>query len=89
MDLSKPIWQLTVGQFIDLINSNDSNEFNKSTKSIVTGYKGLADFLGCSKAKVAGMIASGMLDEAKIQNGRLIIFDTDKVLEILKNEENY
>lgn len=60
----------------------------------VTGIKALAQILGVSVSTVCRMKADGLLDDAVFQNGKTVIFDTYKVLEILrvsnrKNKFNY
>lgn len=52
----------------------------------VRGNKALAEFLGCGLSKVHQIITSGIIDEAMTRNGRVIIYDTAKVLECLKNK---
>lgn len=50
----------------------------------VTGIKVLAQILGISVSTVSRMKADGLLDDAVFQNGKTVIFDTYKVLEILR-----
>lgn len=50
----------------------------------VTGIKALAQILGISVSTVSRMKADGLLDDAVFQNGKTVIFDTHKVLEILR-----
>lgn len=50
----------------------------------VTGIKALAQILGISVSTVSRMKADGLLDDAVFQNGKTVIFDTYKVLEILR-----
>ena len=49
------------------------------------GLKGLAKILGCSVSKASKIKSSGILDEAIIQNGRKIIIDSEKALELFKD----
>lgn len=51
---------------------------------LVTGIKGLANILGISVSTISRMKADGVLDEAILQNGKTVIFDTYKVLDILR-----
>lgn len=86
MNPDLPIWQLTVGQFRELLKENAATEITE--KKIVTGYQGLADFLGCGRSKVYELVASDEIKDATIRHGRKIMFDTEKVLEILKNNSD-
>ena len=67
-------------------------EFLEESKKIIAdenyayGLKGLAKFLGCSRSKASEMKSSGMLDEAIIQSGNIIIIDKKKALELLRKK---
>lgn len=74
IDPTTPIWQLTVGEFLEI-----SREFS-SEKKYEYGLKGLAKILGCSVSKASEVKSSGLLDEAIIQNGNIIIIDKEKAL---------
>ena len=51
----------------------------------VYGLSGLAKILGCSKNHAGKLKSKGIFDEAIIQNGRKIIIDSEKALELFKN----
>ena len=71
-----PICNLTVEEFLEIsqkINSESKYEY---------GLKGLAKILGCSVCKASEIKSSGMLDEAIIQNGNIIIIDKEKALQL-------
>lgn len=74
IDHSTPIWQLTVGEFLEI-----SRGFS-SEKKYEYGLKGLAKILGCSVSKASEVKSSGLLNEAIIQNGNIIIIDKEKAL---------
>lgn len=76
IDLNTPIWQLTVGQFMELQNRSASE------KKYEYGIKGLAKILGCSRTKAAEIKASGIIDEAIVQNGNIIVIDKEKALQL-------
>ncbi|MGQ1929027.1 DUF3853 family protein [Ornithobacterium rhinotracheale] len=76
-----PIWQLTVGEFLEL-----QKKYN-SIQKYEYGIKGLAKILGCSRSKAQEIKNSGELDEAIYQNGKTIIIDRDKVFSILKEKK--
>ena len=46
------------------------------------GLKGLAKILGCSISKASKIKSSGILDEAIIQKGNIIIIDKKKAIEL-------
>jgi hypothetical protein len=75
-DLKTPIWQLTVEEFLEVsknINPEQKYEY---------GLKGLAKILGCSVSKASEIKSLGILDEAIIQNGNIIIIDKEKALNL-------
>ncbi|WBS74155.1 DUF3853 family protein [Elizabethkingia meningoseptica] len=76
IDIKTPIWQLTVEEFLQV-----SKDFN-SEKKYEYGLKGLAKILGCSVSKASQIKSSGILDEAIIQNGNIIIIDKEKALQL-------
>ncbi len=81
MDPKTPIWKLTVEEFLEIakvLNAEKKYEY---------GLKGIAKILGCSLSKASEIKSSGILDEAIIQNGNIIIVDKDKALLLFgKNE---
>ena len=81
MDPKTPIWTLTVEEFLEIakvLNAEKKYEY---------GLKGIAKMLGCSLSKASEIKSSGILDEAIIQNGNIIIVDKDKALQLFgKNE---
>ncbi|MCT4047243.1 DUF3853 family protein [Elizabethkingia anophelis] len=92
-DLNTPIWQLTVAELVELLDSGkkDSNDqlavTKEEKKEYVYGISGLAKILGCSKNHAGRLKSSGLLDGAIIQNGRKIIVDKEKALELF-NKKN-
>lgn len=70
------LWQLTVEEFLEI--SKDLI----SERKYEYGLKGLAKILGCSISKASEIKSSGLLDEAIIQNGNIIIIDKEKALEL-------
>ena len=81
MDPKTPIWKLTVEEFLEIakvLNAEKKYEY---------GLKGIAKMLGCSLSKASEIKSSGILDEAIIQNGNIIIVAKDKALQLFgKNE---
>ena len=77
IDPKKPLFQLTVEEFLDLQKNNVPE------RKYEYGLKGLAKTLGCSRSKAAELKSSGILDDAIIQNGNLIIIDKEKAMKVL------
>ena len=76
VDPKTPIWKLTVEEFLEV-----SKNINLESK-YEYGLKGLARILGCSISKASEIKSSGILDEAIIQKGNIIIIDRKKALEL-------
>lgn len=74
IDPKTPIWRLTVEEFLEVSKKNNSE------KKYEFGLKGLAKMLGCSISKASEIKSSGLLDDAIIQNGNIIIIDKEKAL---------
>ena len=70
------MWKLTVEEFLEV-----SKNINLESK-YEYGLKGLARILGCSISKASEIKSSGILDEAIIQKGNIIIIDRKKALEL-------
>ena len=71
-----PLCNLTVKEFLEIsknLNSENMYEY---------GLKGLAKILGCSVSKASKIKSSGILDEAIIQKGNIIIIDKKKAMEL-------
>ena len=71
-----PLCNLTVKEFLEIsknLNSENMYEY---------GLKGLAKILGCSISKASKIKSSGILDEAIIQKGNIIIIDKKKAMEL-------
>lgn len=77
IDPQTPIWKLTVEEFLEIAKSLGLESRYEY------GLKGLAKVLGCSVSKASEIKSSGILDEAIIQKGKIIIIDKQKVLELL------
>ena len=81
MDPKTPICLLTVEEFLEIAKTLNTE------KKYEYGLKGIAKMLGCSLSKASEIKSSGILDEAIIQNGNIIIVDKDKALQLFgKNE---
>ena len=71
-----PLCNLTVEEFLEV-----SKNFTSDNK-YEYGLKGLAKILGCSISKASKIKSSGILDEAIIQKGNIIIIDKKKAIEL-------
>lgn len=86
---SMPLWQLTVGEFKQIIaetvaKSLNDNVTTTSSRNIryVYGLAGIAELFNCSIASANKIKASGRIDNAIIQIGRKIMVDADLALEL-------
>lgn len=85
---------LTVGQFLELLQSRD--EINKpiqevsdyTDKKYVYGLRGIRDIFNVSHA-TAQKYKNTILKDAIIQNGRKIIVDKEKALELFAAKGGY
>lgn len=80
IDSQTPIWQLTVEEFLEV-----SKKVN-AEKKYEYGLKGLAKILGCSISKASEVKSSGILNDAIIQNGNIIIIDKELALRLFGNK---
>ncbi len=77
---------MTVGQLRDLISeffSNETRPVETEKKNLVYGLRGIMSLLHCSHT-MAQRYKDGILKEAVMQNGRKIVVDADKALELFK-----
>ena len=90
-DFNKPVWQLTIGEFMELLDSRtpkiEEKNISQNSTSIkyVYGLAGLAKLIGCSINHASKLKSCGVFDEAIIQNGRKIIVNSEKAIELFKN----
>ena len=85
-DETTPIWQLTVGQFLSLLDSR--NPFEQAAKKsperrYVKGLHGIISLFGCSKP-TAMKLKNTIIKDAVLQNGRVIITDAEKAIQLFK-----
>lgn len=97
MDMNTPIWQLTVGQFVELQNKvlealpnaeGKKQNDQKDDRHFVYGLAGLAELLNCSVVTAQKIKSSGLIDGAVYQFGRKIIVDADKALSLLSEDKS-
>lgn len=80
-DDKKFLWQLTIQEFRDL-----HQDLNKD-KHYEYGIKGIAKIFGCSKAKAYSIKSSGIIDDAISQNGKIIVIDVEKALQLFAGKD--
>lgn len=94
--LKLPLWQYTGEQLLELLDSRivkdstaaESPISNQSVTDVtkrwlVYGIKGLCDLLQCSKATAHRIKNSGVIKDAITQNGRKIVIDAQKALDLI------
>ena len=84
-----PLWQLTVGEFRELLATAGSQKkeeevtvIDSTSKNIVVGLNGMAQYFGISKTTAQRWKAKH--PEAITQDGRTIICDTKKMLQLIE-----
>lgn len=91
--LKQPLWQLTGEEFLNLLNDYSIGEAaepeketpkRKNLPRYVYGIRGIANLLDCSISTANRIKKKGILDNAIIQQGRTIMVDVDRALELLK-----
>lgn len=78
--LSKPLFSLTVGEFLELQKRMEQpavQDFTKQEKKYVYGIEGLAAIYGCSRKTAQRIKSSGKIDKAITQVGRTIVIDAE------------
>ncbi|NCB69045.1 MAG: DUF3853 family protein [Bacteroidia bacterium] len=84
-----PLSFLTVGQFMELLNTGKQPEavtIQDNSKRLVYGLRGIRGLFNCSHA-TAQRYKDTILKDAVSQNGRKIIVDVDKALELFNAKD--
>lgn len=89
MDTEKRVIDMTAGEFAEVLYSVmkrlSGNEEEKVTnKRLVYGIAGIAQLFNCSMTTANGIKASGKIDQAISQTGRMITVDADLALQLMK-----
>lgn len=95
MDPDTPLFKLTVGELMDLIErrikeqpaAESDRQIAPAGKRYVYGLNGIASLFGCSRTQAHRIKASGKIDGAIKQTGRLIIVDAEKALELASRKK--
>lgn len=84
------IIDLTVGQLMELFAKAQApaaiKEAPEKAKRLVYGISGIAQLFNCSMTTANRIKASGRIDEAITQHGRIIVVDADKALVLFNNK---
>ena len=83
------IIDLTVGQLMDLFakaQAPATQAQQKEEKLLVYGIAGIAQIFNCSMTTANRIKASGRIDDAITQHGRIIVVDADKALVLFNNK---
>ena len=85
VDKETPIWQLTVGEFIELQEEviRPQTVISLPEKKYVYGIAGIAELFGCSKTTANAIKQSGKIDKAVIQIGRKITVDAELAMSLV------
>lgn len=90
-DLNTPLFRLTAGEFLDLLERGTQPETIDTTKDgtkHVYGLAGIAELFGCSKTQASRIKQSGKINGALTQVGNLIIVEAEKALELAGKAKN-
>lgn len=88
-DLARPLGAMTIGEFLEMFEEHLSTtntqpmpvQTGVAQKHLVYGLRGIQELLGCSH-KSAQYYKDHVIREAVSQNGRKIVVDADKALEL-------
>ena len=84
------IIDLTVGQLMQLLDKKHApaeiKEEPEKAKRLVYGIAGIAQLFNCSMTTANRIKASGRIDAAITQYGRIIVVDADKALVLFNNK---
>ena len=83
------IIDLAVGQQIDLFAKAQAPATQaqaKEEKRLVYGISGIAQIFNCSMTTANRIKASGRIDDAITQHGRIIVVDANKALQLFNNK---
>ena len=84
------IIDMTVGQLMELLEQKQApaeiKEEPEKAKRLVYGISGIAQLFNCSMTTANRIKASGRIDDAITQHGRIIVVDADKALVLFNNK---
>ena len=85
IDPNTRIIDLTVGELVDLIRETTAataSQPEQKPKNLEYGIAGIARIFNCSMATANRIKASGKIDKAITQTGRIIVIDVDRALQL-------
>ena len=87
-----PLWQLTVDQFLNLLNGNihhqvDEGVTSPSKKRYVHGVAGIKSLFNCSYP-TAHKLKESIIKPAVHQQGRVILVDVDLALKLFEESKS-
>ena len=86
------IIDLTVGELMELLDAINITQQEQQEqpkmpeKRLVYGIAGIAQLFNCSMTTANRIKASGRIDDAITQHGRIIVVDADKALVLFNNK---
>ena len=89
MDAEKRVIDMTAGEFAEVLYSvmqrlSNNEEEKVTNKRLVYGIAGIAQLFNCSMTTANRIKASGKIDKAISQTGRMITVDADLALQLMK-----
>jgi len=85
IDMNTPIWKLTVGELIEVINQvTPKPEVKSDERKLVYGLRGIAELFGCSTSTAQRIKNSGKIKKAITQVGRKIVVNSELALNLYK-----
>jgi len=90
IDRNTRIIDLTVGELMELLDKQQNNIVEQPElpkKNLVYGIAGIARLFNCSMTTANRIKASGKIDRAISQCGRMITVDADLALELMKKKQ--
>ena len=87
-DPNKRLIDLTVGELMELLGQQQTvvTDNTPKEKRFAYGIAGIAQTFNCSMTTANRIKASGRIDRAISQHGRVIVIDVDLALELMKND---
>ena len=89
IDRNRHLFELTVGEYIDMMESilntaDKKEEYGEDSDKpkLEYGIAGIARIFNCSISTANRIKASGKIDKAILQRGRLIVIDVNKAIEL-------
>lgn len=89
MNAEKRVIDMTAGEFAEVLYSvmqrlSNNEEEKVTNKRLVYGIAGIAQLFNCSMTTANRIKASGKIDQAISQAGRMITVDADLALQLMK-----